>query len=138
MTLEREVMDDLMAVYLAGEASRSTRELVEQYAREHPDYADALSSAARLKVPEPPAHLAPDIEVATLNKTRRFVLLRSVFLGAALLFTLAPFLFHFGDDGFQWLLLGREPGLVWAFASLGAASWAAYWLMNRQIRKAGL
>jgi hypothetical protein len=131
-------MNDLMAVYLAGEASRPTRELVEQYAREHPDYANALSSAAELKIPEPPAAAAPDVEVAALNKTRQFVFLRSIFLGSALFFTLTPFLFHFGDGGFYWLLLGREPGLVWASASLGAASWVAYWLMSREVRKAGL
>lgn len=137
-TLPREVMNDLMPVYLAGEASRATKQLVENYASEHPDFAAALRAAAELELPKLGQSPSPDLEIAALRKTRQFILLRSIFMGSGLLFTLTPFLFHVGPHGFEWLLAGREPGLVWASASLAAASWVAYWIMNREVRNAGL
>ena len=136
MTLPIEVMNDLMAVYLAGDASAATRQLVEDFAREHQDFAARLRSAAGdLNLPTPPP---PDLELAALKQTRDFLRLRSLFLGAGILFTSTPFLFHFSNGRFEWLLIGRESGLVWASLSLAAASWAAHWLMNREVRKAGL
>jgi hypothetical protein len=36
------------------------------------------------------------------------------------------------------VFLGRYPGLVWAFWSVAAASWVAYYVMNRTLRRTGL
>ncbi len=138
MTLSPAVMNDLIPVYLAGEACPETRQLVEEYAQLHPEFAAALRLAAELEMPVPPASAAGDLEIAALRKTRHFVRLRSIFMGTGIFFTLAPFMFQFGSGGFEWLLIGRADGLVSASASLAAASWVAYWLMNREARKAGL
>jgi len=139
MTLPRAVMDDLLALYLAGDAAPVTRQMVEDYAHEHSDYAAVLRSAANLKLPGPPTGPRADLELAALKKTREFVRLRSIFLGSGIFFTLTPFMFRFGHGGFEWLIIGyANNGVAWAAASLAAASWVSYWLMNREVRKAGL
>jgi hypothetical protein len=132
-------MDDLLALYLAGEASPATQRLVDDYARTHPEFAAALRSATELNLPAPPAGPSPDLELAALKRTREYFLLRSIFMGAGIFFSLAPFVFRFGPGGFEWLIIGyANNGIVWASASLAAAFWVACWLMNREVRKAGL
>jgi hypothetical protein len=138
MKLPRAVMNDLLAVYLAGAASPETRALVEQCAREDAEFAAAMRRAAELTI-KPPAPPAPDGELRSLKMTRQFVFLRSLFMGVAIFFTLLPFSFVFEPGkGLTWLVWDRSEGLGAAFLSVGAASWVAWWLMRREVRKAGL
>ncbi|MBL0157939.1 MAG: hypothetical protein IPP47_12680 [Bryobacterales bacterium] len=138
-TLPPEVMDDLLTLYLAGEASPASRQLVDEYARTHVEFAAALRSANELELPASPARPAPDLELAALKKTREYFRLRSIFMGAGIFFSLLPFSFRAGAGGFEWLVIGyANNGIVWASASLAAANWVACWLMDREVRKAGL
>jgi hypothetical protein len=140
MTVSDAVMNDLLTVYLAGEASAETKAMVEEYARGHPSYAARLHQAASLpnpdslRMPAPP----PDQHLQTLQRTREFLRLRTIFTAGGILFTLLPLVFTFGDGGVQFLILGRHPGLLWACWSLAAASWAARYVMHRQVRLTGV
>jgi len=142
MTLSTDVMNDLLTLYLAGDASADTRAIVETYAREHPEFAARLQATRALSLPEagpagapaPP----PDAQLQALAKTKQFILLRTIFLADAVLFTLTPFVFAFNRDGITFLILGRHPEVAWAFWSVAAASWVAWYLMHRRVRLAGL
>lgn len=136
MTLSREVMDDLLTLYLAGEASAETRLLVEEYARENPHFAKAMAGARELELPSMPA--APQKELKTLGLVRQYIFLRSLFVGMGIAFTMIPFTFVFHNRRLTFLMLRDEPGLAYAALSLAAASWIACWVMNREIHKAGL
>jgi len=46
MNITREVMTDLLPVYFSGEASEDTKQLVEIYFRENPDFERIARSAA--------------------------------------------------------------------------------------------
>lgn len=132
-------LDDLLTVYLAGEASADTKALVESHARQHPAYAARLEAAGDFALPDValrPAHR--DAELCALADTRRFILFRTIFVAAAVLFTLLPLVFTIGDEGPELLILGRHAGLVWAFWSLAAASWSAWYVFGRSLRRAGL
>ena len=61
-----------------------------------------------------------------------------MFCASGILFTLLPFVFTFGSGGVEFPILGREPGLMWAFWSLAAAAWTAFIVMNRRIARVGL
>lgn len=138
MKLPRPVMDDLLTLYLAGEASPETRALVERYALENDDFAAAMHAAAEIPL-TPPAEPAADAELRSLKMTRQFVFLRSLFMGMAIFFTLSPFSFVFNSQkGITWLMWDASHGLATSFLSIGAASWVAWWLMRREVRKAGL
>ena len=132
-----DVMKDLMVVYLSGEASPDTRRLVEEYAIAHPDYAELLkrSGAAALGEAGPPP---ASVEMNALRLTRQFILLRSLFFGMGIAFTLAPFTFAFKEGNVTFFLWRDVPGLGTAFASIAVASWVACYVMHRAVRKAGL
>lgn len=132
-----DVMKDLMVVYLSGEASADTRAMVEEYARSHPGYAALLkSSSVELAVEAAPA--LQDSEMRALKMTRQFVFLRSLFMGMGIAFTLMPLTIVFRHGQITFLLYRDVPGLGAAFWSIAAASWVAYFVMRREVRKAGL
>jgi hypothetical protein len=135
MTISDDVMNDLLTLYLADEASPATRALVEQQARENVAFASRLDSARAVPPLTPPYEPARDVELRALSQTRQFLRLRSAFWASGILFTLLPLSFSFGG---RLLILGPHPGLVWAFWSVAAASWVACYVMHRQIRHVGL
>ncbi|MFO7694478.1 MAG: hypothetical protein R6V57_15435 [Vicinamibacterales bacterium] len=140
MTVSDDVMEDLLTVYLAGEASAGTKALVQAYAREHAAFAERLRASLAFALPGAglPAGPPPDHQLLALRRTREFIRLRTIFTAGAILFTLLPLVFTFGSGGVQFLILGRHPGLMWSFWSLAAASWAACYVMHRRVRQAGL
>ena len=139
MTISDDVMNDLLTVYLAGDASADTKALVEAHARDHQPFAARLAAAGAFVVPDVPAgRAAHDVELRALAETRQFILLRTIFFAGAILFTVLPLTFKFGSNGIEFLILGREPGLMWSFWSIAAASWTACVIMARRIKRAGL
>lgn len=135
MELPREVMDDLMVMYLGGEASPSTARMVEEYAAAHPDYGALLWRAQQ---PPPLPAAAPDKELEVMRMTRTHMFLRSLFVGAGGFFTLAPLTFVFKGGQLTFLLLRDAPAVASGFWSLAAASWVAAYVMHRSVRRAGL
>jgi hypothetical protein len=139
MKLDDDVMNDLMTIYLAGEASSATRAIVEARAREDATFAARLAAAQGMAVPlqdaNPPGR---DAELRALTETRQFIRLRTIFVAAAVFFSLLPLAVRGGDSGVEFVFLGRHDGLVWAFWSLAAASWSAHYVMHRRVRQAGL
>lgn len=139
MKITDDVVNDLLMVYLADEASADTRALVEHYARQNQAFASKLAAARAFSMPEAPqSKPANDVELRALTRTRQFIFLRTLFFAGGWLFTLLPLLFTFDEGGVRFLVLGHHTGLVWAFWSLAAASWTAWYVMHRQVRQAGL
>jgi hypothetical protein len=140
MSIPREVMNDLLTLYLAGEASPETRRLVEDFARNHPDFAQSMATARQLELPpaEPEARPREKSELTTLRLVRQYIFLRSLFFGTGLAFTMMAFTFVFHNGNITFFLLRDEPGLGYSALSLAAASWSAWYVMYRQVRKAGL
>ena len=139
MKVTDDVMNDLLTLHLAGEASADTRALIESHARQNAAFASKLEAAGALSpiwVPDsgPPS----DHELRTLTETRKFIFLRSVFLAGGILFTLLPLVFSFDDRGVEFLVLGRHAGLMWSFWSVAVAAWTACYVMHRQVRPVGL
>ena len=138
MTLSDDVYDDLLAVYLAGEASAGTRALIEARARDDAAFAARLEAARTVELPANGGVPGADLELSALRRTRQYIRLRTTFLAAAVLFTLLPLVFAFDSDGIRFLILGHYEGLALAFWSLAVASWAACWTMHRAVRRAGV
>jgi hypothetical protein len=134
-----DVMNDLLTLYLAGEASADTKVLVESHARQSAAFASRLEAAGaqppfRMPHSNPPG----DLELRTLADTRKFILLRSVFLAAGIFFSLLPLVFTLDRNGVEFLVLGRHAGLMWSFWSIAVAAWTAWYVMHRQVRGVGL
>jgi anti-sigma factor RsiW len=140
MNVTDDVLNDLLTLYLAGEASADTRALIEERARREPAFAAKLEAARKVDLaaalPGPPPQ---DMELRALKQTRQAIFLRTLFWAAGLFFTLLPLTFQGGEGrGVEFVFLGKHPGVVWAFWGTAAASWVAYYVMNREVKRAGL
>ena len=93
MNVKRDVITDLLPVYFSGEASEDTKQLVEIYFRENPDFE---RTARRAAIPlEELGRTAPvaaeaEREKCDLQWARKEFFRRRVVFGVALLFTCAP------------------------------------------------
>ena len=87
MNVTRDVVKDLLTVYLAGDASPDTRALVENWLRTDPELARLADEARRGDLP-PVALPEPSAEKREVTRTRRRLKWRMVVMGAAVYFTL--------------------------------------------------
>jgi anti-sigma factor RsiW len=142
MTLHPDVLRDLLTLYLAGEASPATRELVEEHLARDPELARLASEAAseddRWTRAGRQVEVAPSVEKAALETTRRTLRLRSMLLAVAITLTLLPFSFVASREGIDFVLLTAAPrlaSLLWAGA---VGFWIAFWRVSRRLRVTGL
>jgi hypothetical protein len=112
MKVTQNVVDDLLPLYQAGEASADTRALVEAFFRENPEFERGVAARTALtdslQVPPPPIP-DPNLERTTLEKTRRFVRARTIFLGLAIALWVIPFTFTFDEHGLRWIMWRDNP-----------------------------
>jgi anti-sigma factor RsiW len=74
MNVTREIILDLLPVYLSGEASPATRSLVEEYMKQDPELAQRIRLQWTENIAEvAPSALPPDLELRSLSRTRRLL-----------------------------------------------------------------
>ena len=124
MNITREVMTDLLPVYFSGEASEDTKQLVEIYFRENPDFERIARRAAmpleQLRGTAPVAAEA-EREKCDLQWARKEFFRRRVVFGVALFFTCAPLMTVYGNGRVVWTAFLNNPwqlALFWCVAGL--------------------
>ncbi len=134
MTVTRDVIEDLLPLYLAGEASDDTRALVEASLTRDPDLARLARGMAGPEFPKLEEQLTEDAEMRSIKRTKRMLAWKSWLLGLGLFYGLLPFSFVFSEEqGFRWLVLG---GSVWPLAfyvPLAAVCWTGYFVLRRKL-----
>ncbi len=136
MTITRDVILDLLPLYLANEASADTRTLVEEFLAGDPQLTKLVeqsqSTAFDFEVPIP---LAKEHEMKTFEKTRFLLFQQKLFLALAVAATLFLVAFRFDETGVTWLW-ATTPGMGWAMLGVAALFWIAFlnanWLMHRE------
>jgi anti-sigma factor RsiW len=136
MNVTRDVVNDLLTVYLAGEASPDTRALVEEWLRTDPDLSRQVSAARGGTLP-PVSMPEPTAERRALSKTRRWLRWRMILLGTAIYVTTLPATVTFNGQGFRGLLIEDWPERV-VVLLVAAALWAAFIAVSRRARTSGL
>ena len=137
MNVTRNVVTDLLPLYLAGEASDDTRALLEAYLKQNPTFAAEVreqaekSTALRSALRTVPS---ADHEKLTLQRVRRFNRRRANLLGISIAATLMPLAFRFDSGHVQWMMLRDQPGQALAFWIAALASWIVYYLMGQRLR----
>ena len=132
MKVTRDVVKDLLTIYLAGEASPDTRVLVEDWLRTDPELARQAEQARGLDLPVLPA-LPQTIEKRALDRTRRHLRWRSVLLGFTIYVTALPLSITFNSAGFNGLLIDDWPERI-VVSALAIVLWVVYWRMSRSMR----
>jgi hypothetical protein len=140
MKVTREVITDLLPVYLSKEASSDTRELVEEFFRQDPEFAALVNErkSEELLGKLPVSALPEDHERQTLMKTKSMLKWRAHWLGLAILFTLMPLSCVFSSKGLIWIMVRDAPYAANTYFILAVVSWFQYFRTRRKLRLSGM
>lgn len=93
MEITRDVILDLLPLYLADEVSAETKALVERYLEEDPELADiAKESEAILLPPAAPLPLTQEDMMQAYKEAKRFMFWRTITLAAIISFSILALL----------------------------------------------
>jgi len=131
MNVTKDIINDLIPLYVANECSADTRALVEDYFQRNPRQAEELRRIMNTTVPAaaPPAKGLD--EVRAFREARRRLRRRSWLMAAAIFFSLAPFSFFSTGDR-TWWLLRDATGSALVYAAIGVVFWIIYAVDRRR------
>lgn len=129
MEVSRDVILDLLPLYLADEISEDSRKLVEHYLETDPKLAQLALKAEESKVPNNITYnLTEDNEMKAFRKAKRLMIQHNIFLILAILFT---FLFAMG---LTFIADERPIGPV-VFLLVAGLFWFLFYRVNRQFEE---
>jgi hypothetical protein len=143
MNVTREVILDLLPVYLAGEASPATRALVEEYMERDKELAERIRQQwADNFAKVVPSTLPPDLELHSLRRTRSLLGRQKWLFGFAICFTAfaltSEISFHNGHISDFHFLIRDFPAQFGTCAVLAIACWLGYYAIRRRLRTTAL
>jgi hypothetical protein len=143
MNVTREVILDLLPVYLSGEASPATSSLVEDYMKQDKDLARQIRERwAENFAKASPSVLPPDLELKSLRRTKNLLGWQRWLFGFGIFFSVIPLssemVFAKGRPMEFHFLLYSSPVELSVCLTLAAACWIAYFVLRQQLRKTGL
>lgn len=140
MNVTREVMNDLLTLYLAGEASADTRALVESRIASDPALRQEVEAArgagAAPPETEPPADA--EAEKRTLDATRQLLKARTSTLVVAVVFTILPLSLVTDGTRISFLLIRDAPVIGIAWWTTAAVLWTCHVFVRRRLGVSGL
>ena len=137
MNISRDIVKDLIPVYLAGDASADTRALVESYLKTDPELASDVTAARGISLGLP-ATLPPTAEKRTLDATRQLLKHRTSTLVVAMLFTVLPLTFAFRGTTITFFLIRDAPVIGIAWWVTAAIMWIWHVRIRRRLQVSGL
>ncbi len=138
MNVTRDIVKDLLPLYVAGEGSPDTRALVESFLRGDPELTRLADALRADDIAAPRAAAPRDPGRAELFRTKALIRRRTWSLASALFFTGLPLSFVAGDEGIRFLLLRDAPAAASMSLALAAALWILFVVTARRLRVSGL
>ena len=137
MNVSKAVIEDLLPLYAAGEASEDSRALVEAHLATDPAMRDQLKSAVGRAFA--PVEVPPTVETSAIRETRRTVRKNNNLWGLAFGLSYVPMSFAFDTKrGITFLLARDLPPLALLFCGLGLAAWFLLVKTNARLQQTGL
>ena len=143
MRVTQNVVMDLLPVYLSGEASPDSKDLIEEFLRQDPEFANLVEKQKREfgrqhELLQPAGAPSADHELRTLAQTRSLIERQKWSMAIALMLTAFPFSFAF-SGGHLTLMIVRDQPLLAVASWFGAAVlWIQYFVTRGRLRVAGL
>jgi anti-sigma factor RsiW len=134
----RDVVNDLLPVYLAGEGSADTARLVETFLRNDPAFARLVEEERAPELLRRPVVLQPGPEKRALELTKRLIRRQTWFLAFGILFTLLPFTVWIRGGSVTFPVLRYTPLLALAYWLVASLFWAGYARTRWRLRVSGL
>jgi anti-sigma factor RsiW len=143
MNITRNVVNDLLPVYLSGEASADTKTLVEEFLRQDPELARIVGEQSREFSAQTEwlrAEVAPSVDhqLQTLTRTRLLMERQKWSMALALMLTAFPLSFVFSGGHLTFLTVRDQPLLAIASWVGAVFLWVHYFIVRRQLRRSGL
>jgi anti-sigma factor RsiW len=136
----RDVINDLLPLYLEGEASADTKALVDDYLQRDEELARTVRAAREERSPVMSAPAiatpSPDLERRALERTRSVLRRQAWTLALAIFLTALPFTVGQFSGGRTFFMMRDVPGSAWLLVP-AAALWVRYLWVQRQLRRAG-
>lgn len=93
MEIARNVILDLLPLYLSDEASAETKKLVESYLKEYPELADIAKESEAMKLPEDtPFPLTQEDMMNAYKEAKRYMFWRTIILASIISFSIIALL----------------------------------------------
>ncbi len=139
MNVTREVVMDLLPVYLSGDASADTRDLVETFLKQDQELAQSIRGRwVENMAKAVPSSLPPELELRAFRRTRGLLNLQRWLMGFGMFFTaLLPssqFTISNGQIADFHFLLHDYPAAFAVSGLLGLTCWIAYFAIRRSLR----
>ncbi len=143
MQITRNIIQDLLPLYLAGEACPETRVLVEEFLASDPALAAEFAgqetgSLENILTGGTIMPLPHNHEVEVLARTRAKLQRTLWILALAIAFTLVPLSFTFDDGRITWMMVRDVPRIASTYWALAAGFWIAYFVRRHRLRSVGL
>lgn len=142
MNITRDVITDLLPLYLAGEASADSNVLIKKFLEIDPDFAQIILSSdgeseSEQVLLKQKIQLESDFELTALSKTKRLINLRSWLMGLAIFFTASLFGIRNVGNGIEWIWSGFLIGFAICLA-VSLCSWIFYFIVQQRLIKVGV
>ena len=139
MEITQDVIVDLLPVYFSGEASASTRALVDDFLARDPVFAQRVRREwAQPLDPRHTLQVTPDVELRSLHRTRRVLALQRWLFALAMTLTVLPLsvVISFRDGRLtQFHFLVRDyPGVLLPILGAGVVCWVVYVYLRRRLQ----
>lgn len=132
MMISRDVVLDLLPLYLADEASEDSKLLVSAYLQANPDFSRWVMENQAQIIPQSVISPSAQLEKETFMNFRKQQRKRSFLLALAIFFTAMPFSFVFnGSTGVAWWMIKDSPLQAVGFMVIAACVWVAYFWSDR-------
>ena len=92
MEITRNVIEDLLPLYIAGEASQDTVTLIDSYLLNDHELAEKVQDAKEIHFSEIPVPLEKDDQMEAYKKAQRMILRRTIVWGSVIALTILTFL----------------------------------------------
>lgn len=141
--ITRDVIQDLLPLYAAGEVSADTKRLVEAHLAQDPDLARLARTLSQSDdIPPSPPTAAPTREpwLVGVERTKDLLRQRTGFLAGAIACTLMPFAFAFdmNPTRITFFMLRDAPVVAASLLSSALVFWVGFAWTARRLRVAGL
>ncbi|MFZ1400632.1 MAG: hypothetical protein WAS33_27270 [Candidatus Promineifilaceae bacterium] len=134
MKITRDVIIDLLPLYLADEVSEDTRTLVEQFLANDPALAKLVEQSNIQQWDDVPVPLNKENEMKSFEKTKQLLAQQRVLMGFAIFSTLMIVAVRGGEAGIRWLWHDL-PQVGWLLMFVSVVFWAAYFNITAALKK---
>ena len=135
MSIPKEVILDLLPIYLAGEASPATRAWLEEYLAQDTELADRVRRQRTEGFNQALPPLPPELELRAVRRTRRMMTLLRWLFGLGMAFSAIALALEVSFRPLKFrLLLLDYPAQLGPCLAAGVACWTAYFVLRQRLR----